>query len=202
MSNTEIAAGVNAMTEALAGLNSVLEARKSELQQVGARIQELEAEKQNVESAPPHTDDIVRVFMCGVAQYTGEFERQFSAHLKAVYTDAGSAAAVSPQNAPNILTIEGRKPSVEEARDRTMRKEVLPLNMSALVYLLGDRIRDELPALVAKLCPAAAQGMKGSERAATLLAINRELATLRGKHATLSAELNEAVKMVRETTGR
>lgn len=202
MSNTEITAGVNAMTEALAGLNSVLEARKSELKQVGARIQDVETEKQNVESASPHTDDIVAVFARGVDANAEEFRRQFSAHLNAVYVDIGSAAAVGSQKAPNLLTIEGRKPSDQELRDRTMRKETLPLNMSALVYLLGDRIKEELPALVAKLCPDAAQGMKGSERAAMLLAINRELATLREKHATLSAELYEAVKMVRETTGR
>lgn len=202
MSTTEIATGLNAMEEALAGLNSVLEARKSELQQVGARIQELEAEKQNVESAPPHTDDIVGAFARGVDANAAEFGRQFSAQLNAVYTGVGSAGAVGGQAAPNILTIEGRKPSIEEARDRTMRKETLPLNMAALVYLLAPRIKEELPALVAKLCPDAAKGMKGSERAAMLLAINRELATLREKHATLSAELNQAVKMVREATGR
>ena len=184
------------IAQVLAGLTSAMESTKSDLASVNMRIEELAAERQRVTAAAPHTDDIVAVFLRGLQTNAGEFTRQLGSHLNEHYTGDGAASAAGRGNSAQLLTFEAHKPDREEVLTRSMRGEAAGLNAVALTYFLREQIAKEIPSLVAKLCPAAQQGMKQSDRDAALAALNAELRELEDRRDQLTADLAAARQAV------
>lgn len=185
------------ISQAVADFAAALEAARAELREVNSQISGLEEKRQRIEKAPPHTDDIIAVFMRGLRNSESEFEKQFSSHLRAHFMghDGEAAAAAAPARHSDILHMEPEKLAAQERTDRAMRGYVPELNDAVLVYLLRDKIAAEIPVLVEKLCPNAASGMRSDERGRALEEIDAKLGELKAKQRLLLSEINEARKV-------
>lgn len=180
------------ISEAIAEFSGKFEAAKAELANVQTKIGELEQQRHIVVKAPPHTDDIVAVFMRGLLGASQDFTTQFASRLNDTFVGEGSAEAAAKSRFRNILTLEAKKPDQQELMTRSMRGDEPDLNLTILTYFLREQIAAEIPVLVDKLCPAARSGMKRADREARLKDIDTELARLRGEANALRADLEAA----------
>lgn len=179
------------ISQVIANLTDAMDATRDEIASINARIETVEAERQRIEQAPPHSSDIVAAFMDGLDAQATAFRAQLASNLAATFVNAEDAVAASTK-AANLLTIEANKPTVDTLRTRVMSGTVAPLNMAALAYLLRDRIADELPDLVDKLCPLSRQGMKRLDREAALAEVDATLGHLRASRDAMQADLHSA----------
>ena len=140
------------ISQAIAEFTGALDAARAELAEVNAKIAALEAERQRVANAQPHTDDIVAVFMRGLQSTAGDFERQFALRLSSTFVGDGSAAAAGIQRSLNILRLEAQAPDQQTALTRSLKGNPPPdLNVAVLAYFLRDQIAAEIPMLGRKL---------------------------------------------------
>lgn len=179
------------ISQVIASLTNAMEATRTEVAGIDAQIEAAEQERQRVNRAPPHATDIARAFMRGLERQAIEFRSQLASSLAETFVAAENAAQASTAPA-HLLTVEPHQPSMETLRTRTMSGEAAPLNMAALTYLLRDRIAEDLPELIDKLCPQARGGMKQSDREAALAALDGKLAELRAARDAMQADLNAA----------
>ena len=188
------------ISKAITDFAGVFDAARAELYLVIEKIEGLEGERGRVERAQPHTDDIVAVFERGLNAAAQGFEQQFRSRLEQEFVGEGSAEAAAKGKFANILRLQADNPDSQTLRDHTMRSKgpYLPgLNIEVLTFLLKDRIAEEIPALVEKLCPAARKGMRAADRAEALTRIDGELAQLRQERSVLEANLDAARRAVR-----
>jgi hypothetical protein len=184
------------ISKAVADFTGALEGVRAEISAIGVQIAEVESERQRIAAAPPHTDDIVAVFLRGLQGAGRDFEQQLAAHLRDTFTGSDGAAAADTRQSQNLLHLEPL-PDREARLTRTLqaKRGMAPdINLSVLTWLLGDQIAEQIPALVDKLCPAARSGMKVEERRQRLGELDENLARLRGERDALVADLNEARK--------
>lgn len=178
-----------AITDFIAALDET----RSMLAVVNGDIDKLELERQRLTLLPPHTDEIVGVFMRGLDAVSGSFTQQLAARLNDTFVGEGSAVAAGPQQSLQLLCLEPQKLDHEALLTRSLKgRTSSDLNVAALTYFLRDQIAAEIPDLVAKLCPAAAKGIKRADRDHALYDVDDRLAALRERQDALSAELGAA----------
>lgn len=175
-----------------AAFQASLEAAREKAQAITSEITALENERAGIARAAPHTDDIIAVFMRGLDNAAGEFERGFASHLKAVYGGDDAAEAASPNKFAGILRMEPNKLSDAERQDRALRREKPAINDAVIAYFLRDKIAAEIPVLVEKLFPASRHGMKAADRAQALEALDGKISALRAERDALVAEMAAA----------
>jgi hypothetical protein len=177
------------ISKAISDIAGAVETVREEIGKVVAEIDAARQKRDAIQHAAPHTDDIVALFMRGLDNEGLEFKRQLSAHLGSRFVGDGSADRVRPAARGHLLRLDAGPP----AQSFTQAKPgPAPLNMSALAYLLRDRIKAELPALVDSLCPASRNGMKAADRAAALAEVDAEIERLTARKDALSADLAAA----------
>lgn len=179
-----------------AAFEAAQEAAKVKAQAISSEISALENNRLAVLRTAPHTDDIVAVFMRGLDQSTGEFERGFASHLKAVYGGDDAAEAASPRRFAGILRMEPDKLTDAQLQDRALRREKPAINDTVIAYFLRDKIAAEIPALVEKLFPASRNGMKEADRAQALAALDTKISALRAERDAIVAEMAAARQAV------
>lgn len=177
------------VSEILSQTQSAIEQRRAEVREINQELEGLEMERLAVGKRPPHTDDIVALYRRGLDEERKAFERELKTGLGALFVSADDAAQASsaPQRR-DILRFEG-KLEEREVHDRALRREGPSLNISALSYFLADIIGQELPGLIERHCPAAANGIKAADRAEQLAQLDREIATLTKRRDELLGEL-------------
>lgn len=184
-------------SETISQLKSAMEITRGEIDDICARISELENERLAVIRRPAHTDDIIAVFQRGLADNQRAFEEQLKRELNASFVnDEAAAENAKPGRARDIVRLPERQLSQAEKHDMVLRREVPGINPTVLLYFLRDQIGAELPGLVERLCPASHSGIKAKERADALASIDAELSTLRSKRDAMVAELAEARKVI------
>lgn len=177
-----------------------MEQTREKMYEKRSAIAALESKRRTIEQAPPHTDDIVAVFKRGLDHATAEFERQLKdrLHEDFVKTVGGSAAMNAAETSRiNVLTMPREKPDADTIRRYNMGKEERPLNAAALTYFMRGKIADELPSLIAKLCPQAAEGTRAADRRAAIAEVDAEIATLKAELKEVEAEIGAAQTAVR-----
>ena len=171
---------------------AALEETRSALAVANAEIDQLEAERQRITLLPPYTDEIVAVFMRGLNDVSGSFTRQLATRLNDTFVGEGSAAAAEPGRSAELLRLEPEKLDREALLTRSLKGDSPGLNAAALTYLLRDQIAAAIPDLVAKLCPAAMQGVRRADRDAALREVDGKLALARDRRDKLGAEIAAA----------
>lgn len=189
------------ISQPIADFAGALDAARADLAMVNAKIAELENQRREIAHAPPHTDDIVAVFMRGLESASVDFERQLASHLSANFLgiDGAAATAAAKSRSSNILRLEAQKPDPETVLTRSMQRggpRVPKLNGAVLAYFLRDKMAAEIPALVDRLCPDARQGTKAADRSRALDEIDATIERLRGQSAAIQADLDAARKAV------
>lgn len=182
---------------AIASFASTIETIRNEITTVEGQITTLECERNNVAAAPPHTDDIIAVYLRGLAESTRTFKTQLTAQLRTRY---GRHEKYSNLDAPNnakgslqLLTLEKEPQQPGFGAGRQVTTE---LNIAALTCLLADRIEAMIPDLVRELFPEANAGMRQSDRDAALAKIDRELVELKQRKSQLVEDINAARRAV------
>jgi hypothetical protein len=186
------------ISEAISQFAGVIDATRAKLTDVAGRVESLEQDRRLIEQAKPHTDDIVAAFQRALKNHAQAFEQKLSGYLSSTFVSADDAANVASSKAVDLLRLMDRKSSFDETLGRTVNgQKVAPeIDISALAYFLRGRIEEEIPALVKRLCPAAARGMKASDRRQKLAEIDAQLETLRAEREALQAELGAARMIV------
>jgi len=157
-------------------LVTALDAAKVSLNAVNVAIEELQSDRRAIELAPPHSDDIAAAFRRGINAAANRFENEFAGRLADTFAGEGGAAAAAPSASADVLRLEATKPDRETIMARSMKGQMQPeLNVGALAFFLRDRITDELPALVDRLCPAARSGLRQADRNSALAALDSQL---------------------------
>ncbi len=174
---------------ASAAFAAALDATRDELAATNATIDTLDAERQRIETLPPHADEIAATLRRGVQSSCAAFERALATRMTDRFTGNGAAKTIG-----SASSLIGEVP----ATDRERRTAVSPgeggltVGHDAIVYLLRDRIAEEIPRLVDRLCPSAKDQMPQPERVKALQGIADELVTLKAKRDVLIAEIHEA----------
>lgn len=180
----------------LTDLTSAMEETKAELVRSNDRLEKMEAERREVAMAAPHADDIAAAFKRGLSGMATAFRSQLATHLSATYS--GEKAAEAATRSPHVLTIDAQMPTMEERQTRAMRGITADLNVAALAYFLREKIEAEIPGLVASTFPASQNGMKETERQATLARLDGEITLQRDKVEALVADLAAVRAAVRQ----
>ena len=129
------------------------------------------------------------------------FESALKSNLAEVFV-ASDTAAQSVTGAPvNVLGVEATRPDAMKLSDRQSRGIAPPINLGALAFLLWDRLADEVPNLVDRLCPNSRSGMKSADRKQALDKLNADLAALEAERDTLQGELHAARQVVANGQG-
>lgn len=176
----------------LPDFKKAVEAVRAELKEVDSQISELEMNANRIKRRPPHTDDIVSVFQRGIRNIKGNFESKFRTHLLGKYTGEGSSDTASMGKARNVLDLDFDR--TDPRGGVIYQQGVAELNVQILTYFLGDAIQKEIPALVERLCPEAAKGLKSADRIRELRDIDAKLSELKSKRAALLDDLQAAQK--------
>ncbi len=177
------------VSELLSQTQSAIEQRRAEVRTINQEIEGLEMERLAVSKRPPHTEDIVALYRRGLDEERRVFEQELKTGLNALFVLADDAAqASSAARRSDILRFEG-KVEQREAQDRALRRQGPELNLSALNYFLADVIGEELPSLIERHCPAAANGIRAADRTEQLSRLDSELAKLKSRRDTLLGEL-------------
>lgn len=165
---------------------------RAKLADVNAKIEAAEQERQAILTAKPHSEDIVAFLRRSLDGGVADFNRQFASFLSATFVSSDDAAEAVKKQPASLLRLEPRQLSTEELRTRTMKGGIADLNAAVLTYFLRDKIAEEIPALVNRLCPDAQRGMKSADRASALSRLDELLESLRSEHAALQADLTAA----------
>lgn len=187
------------ISKPVADFAGAFSAARADLAALDTKIGQLNQQRAEIAQTPPHTDDIVAMFMRGLDATGADFKVQFAAHLSSNYLGSNTAAAVEPNRRSDILRLEASKPSLQELQDRsltTRNPRKVELNGAVIAYFLRDRIADEIPGLVEQLCPGADKGMKAQDRQQALADIDLQLEALRADRDAIQADLDAARKAV------
>lgn len=182
------------ISQTISDFTGAVEAVRNALATVTQKIELLQAERRAIVNAPPHTDDIIALYLRGLDAGAADFKRQFASYLSDTFkaADGSAASAVAMGRSANILRLEATKPDTELLKTRSMTGKEAPFNIAILAYFLHDRIAGELAQLVDELFPAARNGMKASERADRLRELDADLADLKVEQERLQEELSAA----------
>lgn len=180
-----------AISEMISQFAGAVDETRAQLGQAGVRIEQLENERAAILRAPPHSSDIVAAFRRWLEGTERDFERQLTEHLAHVYVRSPDAAKAVTQAPFNLLKLEPPLDPTAQ-RQRADGRNPAELNLVVLVYLLRDRIAEELPGWIDKLCPQARAGLKAADRKAQLQEIDAKLAEARAEFARLEADLEAA----------
>lgn len=184
------------ISQAITDFAGALDAARAELAEVNGKISALEIEHFRVATAPPHTDDIIAVFMSGIQKVEKDFEEQFNSFLNSAYTGREAAARTGEKSSATI--IDRRLAEQTQHEPHIISKDGRPqLNVAAVAYFLRGQIAAEIPALVERLCPSASRGMKAADRDQQLRELDAQLSELRTQRDALQADLQAARQAVR-----
>lgn len=187
------------LSQPISEFAGALAASRAELSTIVEQISTKEFERRAILQAPPHTDDIVAVFLRGLHGATAAFEAQLTKALANGFEGSEGADAVAQKRSRDILRLEASPPSANELVDRSLQTRAprtIELSGPALAYFLRDRIEAEIPALVERLCPQASKGLTTSERQSAVAAIDTELDELRARREAIQADLEAARRAV------
>lgn len=181
------------ISNTISAFTGVVVAARAQLADVDAKIEAKNEERRAIVRAAPHTDDIIAVFMGGLKAVEATFTEQFGRRLNDTYVGSDSAKAVGRGKAVNLLQLEPEKPDQQALLTRSLRGETAPpLNVAILTYFLRDRIADELPQLVDRLCPDARAGLREADRTKMVAEIDAELASLKSERDRIMEDLDAA----------
>jgi hypothetical protein len=186
-------------SSALEAVTNALDATRAQLASVNAEIDRKTIDRAAIERKQPHTDDIVAVFLRGIDVAAQDFEAHLEAELTArfVGNDGKAAAAVDEKKASSIVRLEQAQLSREAKVTRAMTSGTADINASVLTYLLRDKIAEEIPSLVERLCPASRNGIKSVDRMIALQEIDDRIAELTEERDALQSNLQAAMQAVR-----
>lgn len=188
------------LSEMIDGFASALAETKNKLAQVQGEIAIAKGERNKIEWASPHTDDIVAAFERGLSHAQQSFETRMQWYLGSACRDVQDAAGMVGRAPASLLMVGGKPPE-------SGVQSVLPwmglgehqkeIDVAAVTYFLSPVIRANLPELVERIYPHAKRGLKQSERTAKLHEIDRKLIKLEAEAERLKNEINAAVGAVR-----
>lgn len=188
------------VNEAVTQFAGVMDTLRNKLADVSAQIDSAKQERQVVVTAKPHTSDIVAAFQRGLKAQEQLFETQMRSFLASNFVSADDAPQAAQARAQDILKLPITKPGEPQVdmRHQNGRNPNAPieLNPSVIAYMLRDRLAEELPAIVDKLCPEAREGLKSAERNRQLAELDERLKQLQLEYDGVSADLAEARKAV------
>lgn len=191
-----------AITDLLDGLASAMVETKKKLGEVNAVISELEGERNRIVRASPHTDDLVAAFMRGLKKASESFERRLGWHLNSMNLADGDAAATVQRSAGQFLMLKGAAPTAPLGKSGQLfphsglAEHQADIDVAAVTYFLRDKIAEEIPALIEKVCPSAKSGMKQADRVRALQEVDAKLAEQNAERERLTSEINAAIKAV------
>ena len=179
-------------SQAIADFAAVMEETRNNLRDVESQLSEVQQEIARVTNAPPHTDDIIGVFMRGLQEAKVDFEKQLAAKLTTTYagSDGSAASAASRNSHLNLVRLQPQKGA--PAPD---------LNNAVVTYFLREKIAEEIPALVDRLFPASRSGMNATDRTKALTALNAKRSDLDAKREQLLADLGAGRRAVQSGAG-
>lgn len=179
------------MSSALSSFTAALEETKGELNQVNEQIAEIEREEHAVRTKPPHTTDILDMFYAGLSEAERTFKQQLSYYLNDRNLPSGAAKVAG--SAVQLVTLPKEPPESPSLRPPgPLTGPMATLNVAAIVFLLQDRIAQEIPRLVEILCPGAADGMPQAERNLVLAGLAARKEKLKARADALVGEINAA----------
>ena len=177
------------ISKTISEVAGVLEATRLKLSEVASQISVLEQKRFTIVTAKPHTDDIAEACRRGLAVHVRSFEQHLIARLTKTFVSGdGAAAAVEPQRSTDILRAELDAVALDGL---SMKGKEVPLRPDAIVYFMRDAIAAEIPALITRLIPASATGMKNADRVSALAEIDAELGALRAESEALQNDLGK-----------
>ena len=168
---------------------NAVEETRSKLAIVGSQISALESEYHAVLRGKPHSSDIVAMLLRTLDGVSRKYESQLSEHLVAAFVQADNAAETVKGQGPDLLRLGPKRDPHALIGQLPPKPE---LSVSALAYFLRDRIAEEIPDLVERLCPGASTGVTAEERQQKLAYIGERLAERRAEQSALEAELAAA----------
>lgn len=166
---------------------SVLEATRNKLNLVCSQISVLEQERLTITRAKPHTDDIAEVCRRNLAERVRSYEQSLGIRLLDTFVKGdGAAAAAGPSRSMDILCekIDGVQRSALTAKGTGIA--LLP---DAIIYFMRDAIAAEIPALIARLVPESANGMKADDRRRALAEVDGKITALQTQREALENDL-------------
>ncbi|WP_242414709.1 hypothetical protein [Sphingomonas panni] len=184
MSLENLVAAISEARDRLSGLEREIAVRRQMIVQI--------------EHRPPHTDDIIASFRRGLAQAEALFLKQLSWSLNDRAATANGAQQAVRDYSPHLLTPHSTNPGYDSLLPPSvMDWTAPPPGIAALLYFLRDKIDEEIPVLVDRMCPIARKGMKHADRVAEIGTLQAEIAVLdteaselRDKLSLASAEAN------------
>lgn len=127
------------ISQTISDFAGAVEAVRTALATVTQKIEALEADRRAIVNAPPHTDDIVALYMRGLDAGAADFKSQFGSYLRDTFraADGSAATAVAANRSANILRLEANKPDIELLKTRSMTGQQAPFNIAILAYFEG-----------------------------------------------------------------
>lgn len=171
--------------KAVTDFASAIDNVRAELASVNTKIDKLKSDRQKVEFAKPHTDDIVAAFLRQSKHAEGVVKEALASRLKETFFRSNNAAKAVDGIGFDLLRLEANEPSLQTRIDRADRNEKVDVSTEMLTLLLADKIHEAIPAWVDGLLPEARDGMKSADRKAALAEIDRQLAELHARREEL-----------------
>lgn len=184
------------LSDHLSQLAGAVEQTRSKRNEVSQKIEELKSRRHEIKYAKPHTDDIVDSLMRSLDGQAREFEAELREGLNSVFVSSDSAAESAGRVPISLLGLEAKRPDPVQIADRRARGITPPVNLGALAFLLRDKLANEVPALVDRLCPGSRSGMKQVDRQKALAEIDAKISELEAEREALNAELEAARRLV------
>ncbi|EQB31508.1 hypothetical protein [Sphingobium ummariense] len=188
------------LSEMIDGFASALAATKNQLAQVTGEIEQAKAERNKIEWAPVHTEEIVAAFERGLVNAEASFLGRMSWFLSDREMREPGAAEKVGNAQPSLLMIGGMPPAADRGAIlpfSALGKDQREIDVAAVTYFMRDIIRAQLPAMVERIWPAAKHGMKKMDRMAKLREVDSKLRKLEAEATRLKDEINAAIGAVR-----
>ena len=191
-----------AISDLTAAMATALAETKDKLRELDAAISTLEGERFRLLQTMPHTDDLVATFMRGLVKASESFEQRLGWYLNSETLKHGAAAAEAQNTAGQFLMLGAKRPErqlgqgIQLFPHSGLGAHQADIDVAAVTYFLRDKIADEIPAIIEKLCPLAKSGIKQADRERALLDLDGNLAELHAEREGLVSEINAAIKAV------
>ncbi|MFZ5744821.1 MAG: hypothetical protein ACOY7T_10145 [Pseudomonadota bacterium] len=180
------------ISEQISQLADTLERTRAQLAGVVEQIDALEGRRYEIINAKPHTDDIIACILGAIDSQARNFEQALAGRLNDTFVTPDDAAQRLSGSPISVLALEAVRPDAVTLAQRA-RDGVSPAaNIGALAFLLRDRLVEEVPSLVARLCPAASKGMTAASRSKALENIDAQIAALQSQRDALQKDLTAA----------
>ncbi|MCX7283646.1 MAG: hypothetical protein NTX28_06310 [Novosphingobium sp.] len=183
------------LSDHLSQLAGALEQARTKIGEKQAELDKLRSQRNVIARAKPHADDITNSLVRAIDAQARSFEADLKSKLSSIFVRAEDAADSVIRTPVNILAFDTAAPDPVKLAARRARGEFDPLHPGALAFLLRDRLADEIPALVDRLCPEASKGMRSTDREQKLDALDAEISALKAEIAALNEELAGARRL-------